>query len=1449
MVIPGIVILPLLLTHVLSAPSGCIESCGSYVKQYQTQSSGSFQNQGATRLQGLDYSRPGTWSEHNDYDINNGHGKVHEEQGQVVDGSKTVRYYKKNYTSSYSTGYSNGEGLSEIENQNSNYGRGSHVPSTEDAFNSQRTYNQVGNSESIAQHKYNRIQNQQQTQSSIQRTNAQSERLEDFGEYSGNSQVVQGASDLNTQTSQEPHHANGQSGNWSKVDSYNTDGGRGRVFEEEGQYLSGPKKVRYYKRNYTSTYSSTGGIPIPEIDRTGVSDIHNKIENLHREVGKEFNQISTTGNVASTNLAQTNINRYGLASDNTHNINSNTYRSRVNHESSLSSSQHNEEQHFADTSTERLPYRNPFPNSYGTSNFRTYTRHEGRIINHQPTEQLINPSSGYTNVLNSGRSGYNSNMYNAGTLQEQSEHLDRLRSSLVQNQMSDDNLWRNRYNQNSAMHSNTPGRVAHYKEHWSSSQTKESSVPEYSRDISQHNEQSAQYNNEQYEHQHRSHQALQDQDRHMYQSRGDSFNSAHQTNLGKLMTGALNLGQGEDTVDCAHETTEHVHSRSQYQRKYKRSIKHAESSEMQHPTGIHDLPQQSHQPWMPDTDNQHSEDLTQQTGEFDDLTQQTSENLQFGQLSQHSNQPWKPGTGNQHTQDLTQQTSEFDDLTQQTSGKLEFGQDSQQPHQPWRHGTGNQQSEDLDQQTGEFDDLTQQTSGKLEFGQDSQQPHQPWRPHTGNQHSDDLTQQTGEFDDLTQQTSGNLQFGQLSPHSNQPRRPGTGNQHTQDLTQQTGEFDDLTQQTSGKLEFGQDSQQPWRPHTGNQHSDDLTQQTGEFDDLTQQTSGNLQFGQLSPHSNQPRRPGTGNQHTQDLTQQTGEFDDLTQQTSGNLQFGQLSPHSNQPRRPGTGNQHTQDLTQQTGEFDDLTQQTSGNLQFGQLSPHSNQPQRPGTGNQHTQDLTQQTGEFDDLTQQTSGNLQFGQLSPHSNQPRRPGTGNQYTQDLTQQTGEFDDLTQQTSGKLEFGQDSQQPHQPWRHGTGNQQSEDLDQQTGEFDDLTQQTSGKLEFGQDSQQPHQPWRPHTGNQHSDDLTQQTGEFDDLSQQTAGKLEFGQFSQQDNKDLSMEPHGATMHLPKPAGKPKPRSRYSRIGSMNNLQTENQNMHNTISQQTLYPNSRDISVQDIHEIPPIIVPASDAENIRSQNIRGDQGAANPKDNSAPNNGNQPSESNGFNIVGGDGDQVNLLHKSNDATVGVQWHYTYHPSDERPFVQQPDQDDIEDMQQQSSHSNLSDFEQNLDQQETQDKYQQWNNQDTEASRLDQQSQKYGSEWESRQQTLGQPEDQQKAVRSSETKHKLEPRILEAYGGGPYDAHHDDDIYNGVTINPGATLPPVNSADAWDIREKPREITATDEVTPPPMPVEPLANDTDEVAPPLSFWSRIGSKITTTFDKAKEKAKHIFGKK
>ena len=91
MVAQSIVILSLLITYALSAPTGCIESCISYVKQYQTQTSGGL-SQTASNLQGLDYSKPGTWSEHNDYDIDNGHGKVHEERGQYVTGPKTVRY-------------------------------------------------------------------------------------------------------------------------------------------------------------------------------------------------------------------------------------------------------------------------------------------------------------------------------------------------------------------------------------------------------------------------------------------------------------------------------------------------------------------------------------------------------------------------------------------------------------------------------------------------------------------------------------------------------------------------------------------------------------------------------------------------------------------------------------------------------------------------------------------------------------------------------------------------------------------------------------------------------------------------------------------------------------------------------------------------------------------------------------------------------------------------------------------------------------------------------------------------------------------------------------------------------------------------------------------------------------------------------------------------------------
>ncbi|XP_034173131.2 uncharacterized protein LOC117601024 isoform X2 [Osmia lignaria lignaria] len=1531
MVIPQITILSLLITQTLSAPTGCTELCSSSFKEYLT--SGNFQDhasQSATLLQGPDYSRPGTWSEHNDYNVDNGHGKVHEERGQYVAGPKTVRYYKKNYASSYSTRYSNDEGLSDIGHQNNNYRHSVPVPNT-DGLSSQRMYDQIGNSESITQqHKYNAMQSQQHMQSSIRRSDVQSERLEDFGKHVGNSQALhQGLSD--TQISQVPYYTNIQPGNWSKVDSYKTDGGHGRVFEEEGQYVSGAKKVRYYKKNYTSSYSSNGGIPEPI--QAAVPDLQKEIDKLHREI----TQTSGVHAIGSSDTASTNINAHDSAT--LHNINSNRYRSQNNYESS-SYATHNENQQLREAPNEQVPIRIPSPNSYGTNSYSLYEKQEGHISKSQPVSQIIVPTSGYTTVLNTGNSGHSSSVLNTGISQQQMDNIQQM-EHLDTHQL--------RHDQNSAINTGTLGRAAHYKEHWSASHTKEASVPQYATGISEiRNDNNMQYNSNQYENRHMN-QALQ-QDSYMNQLRENSYNSAHRTQLGKLITGTLDIGQTGDTVDCAYDTQ----STSQYKMKYKRGIKddqntddtlidtqqshqpwkpdraHQHSEDLtletneqddlnQQTMGKFELDQESHQsyqPWRASSASQHSEDLTQQTSDHDILTQQTSGKLEFGQESQQSYQPWRP-----QSEDLTQQTSDHDDLTQQTSGKLEFGQESQQSYQPWRpqsedltqqtsdhddltqqtsgkleFGQESQQSyqpwrpqsEDLTQQTSDHDDLTQQTSGKLEFGQESQQSYQPWRPQ-----SEDLTQQTSDHDDLTQQTSGKLEFGQESQQSYQPWRP-----QSEDLTQQTSDHDDLTQQTSGKLEFGQESQQsyqPWRPQ-----SEDLTQQTSDHDDLTQQTSGKLEFGQESQQSYQPWRP-----QSEDLTQQTSDHDDLTQQTSGKLEFGQESQQSYQPWRP-----QSEDLTQQTSDHDDLTQQTSGKLEFGQESQQSYQPWRP-----QSEDLTQQTSDHDDLTQQTSGKLEFGQESQQSYQPWRPqsedltqqtsdhddltqqtsgklefGQESQQfyqpwrpqSEDLTQQTTDHDDLTQQTSGKLEFGQESQQSYQPWRpqsedltqqtsdhddltqqtsgkleFGQESQQSyqpwrpqsEDLTQQTSDHDDLTQQTSGKLEFGQESQQSHQPWRPQSEdltqqasnhddftqqtsgklefgqesqqsyqpwrsastNQQVGDLTQQTGEFVDLTQQTSGKREFGQSSQTDTYAMEQE---STTHIPKPAGKPKPRSRYARVGSVGNTQIQNQNMYYSNIQKPTYVNKEDTYIPSIYEIPPYVESENDKDNIRSQDIRGDQFAQNSNRNNSKDS-NRPTGINSYNIEGDNVDQVNWLHKSNDATVGLQWHYTYHPSDHRQFVQQTDQKDKENLQQQTSQIKFSDLQQTTDQQETQAK--------------------------SDEGTVNQETDnEQKYIRSSENLHQLEPRILEAYGGGPYDVSHSDDIYHGITINPSATLSPINGADPWDIREKPGE------TTPPPMPVEPL-DPIDVTTPSSSFWSKLGHKITNSFDKAKEKARNIFG--
>ncbi|XP_068975067.1 repetin-like isoform X3 [Bombus flavifrons] len=1566
MVAQSIVILSLLITYALSAPTGCIESCISYVKQYQTQTSGGL-SQTASHLQGLDYSKPGTWSEHNDYDIDNGHGKVHEERGQYVTGPKTVRYYRKNSSSSYSTGYPNGEILSDFEYQNNRHGI--HLPNTQEVFNSHNTYNQMGNSESVAQHKYNKIQSQQHTRSSY----TKGERLEDLGEYSGRSQVIpQSTSNLNTQILQEPYHFNGQHGNWSTVDSYKTDGGRGHVFEEEGQYVSGPQKVRYYKRNYTSSYSSSDGIPIPKITKIGMHDIHQKLEKIEKEIGQEFKHISTAEAVGSTNIGQAHIRSHDLSIDNMHNINNNNYRRQHNHRNSLPMT-HNEEQHSSDIRNEHLPYRNPYQNTYGANSYSTYERHEEYAQKLQPTSQLINPTSGYTSVLNTGNSGYNRNIYSGSTSQQQTDNyqqaeiLDAHQSrQIAQTQTFLDNLRNNAQSQSSRIQSGMQG-VSHYKEHWNASHTKEVSIPQHTTDISHMNQHSLQYNNNQYDNRHNLHQGIQQQDSYLHQFKEDGFTHGKKM-LDKLISGV-------DTVDCDYNS-QYTQSTSQYSRKYKRHAKYGKQDEVQQTQNKYindDLTQQtsrklefgpdsqqSYQPWKPQGADQQLEDFTQKTGESDDLTQQTSGKLEFGQDSQQSYQPWKPQGADQQLRDFTQKTGESDDLTQQTSGKLEFGQDSQQSYQPWKSQGADQQlgdftqktgeSDDLTQQTsrklefgqdlqqsyqpwkrysgadqqlgdftqktgesddftqqtsgklefgqdlqqsfepwksqgadqqlgdftqktGESDDFTQQTSGKLEFGQDSQQPFEPWKPQGADQQLGDFAQKTGESDEFTQQTSGKLEFGQDSQQSYQPWKPQGADQQLEDFTQKTGESDDFTQQTSGKLEFDQDSQQyfqPWKPESASQQLGDFTQKRGESDDLIQQSSGKVEFGQNSQQSHQSWKPQSASQQLEDFTQETEKFDDFTQQNSGKLEIGQDSQQSYQPWKPQGADQQLGDFTQKTGESDDFTQQTSGKLEFGQDSQQSFEPWKPQGADQQLGDFTQKTGESDDFTQQTSGKLEFGQDSQQSFEPWKPQGADQQLGDFAQKTGESDDFTQQTSGKLEFGQDLQQSYQPWKPQGADQQLGDFTQKTGESDDFTQHTSGKLEFGQDSQQSYQPWKPQGADQQLGDFTHKTGEFDDFTQQTSGNLEFGQESEQSfptwhpnvrdqkwghlTQQTSSQPKD---DLQKPAEKPKPRSRYSRRWSTVNTQVLNQDMYNINNQNNLNLNAGDTDAPNIYELPPQVNVEGDKDNIRRQSTRGDQG----QDKDVSKKLSQQAGSSGYDVEGGNVDQVNWLHKSNDATVGLQWHYTYHPSDQRQFVQQTDQKNKEDLQQRSIQTQFSNLQQNpkqeeqikyiVDNSDQQESHWQPQNYATEQGiksvrkpfRYIQHENKLMSDQQKREN-----ENLQKYVETASSEPKLQPRILEVYGGGQYDPTHSGDIYSGVTINPSATLPPTSNTDPWDIREKPEIMVTTTELTMPPLPVEPLnTNDTNEPPRPSSLWTRIGHKITTTFDKAKEKARNIFG--
>ncbi|XP_018377069.1 PREDICTED: repetin-like isoform X2 [Trachymyrmex cornetzi] len=1518
MAIGRIIVLSALVAQALSAPSGCVETC-NFLQTNVRQTLGSYQDhanlvQGTTRLNDHDYVRPGNWTEHNQYNTDSGHGKVHEERGQYVEGSKRVRYYKKNFTSSYGTDNVHGVNAAELGELSGQHRYDSlHVPSNQH-LDSQSAYD-LGQTVT-KETGYNRVHSQQ-TESLSTRLDSKSERLEDFGEYDGHSQVNQHVPDTNTHTIDTQHHAETVPDNWNRADSYRTDGGRGQVFEEEGQYVTGPKKVRYYKKNYTSSYSS--GAPQSSVSSVKLDELHNEMQrNLQKDLDnfRRTFQVSSTGHTASTTHVGSTQEAVGI-----HDLQTaeNNYRQHLGYGGvpSTGSVHHYTDQQQRETLTDvRQPYSYPTAtaNTYDTQSHRAYQSQETHTSRVHPVPQSSHSSLGYLQVpRDSFQTSYH-NAHSSGHHLDDTRHTDVLgthQSNVLQNQLLTENSQRV-YNPHSS-HVTSPsrhGETRRYEEHWSSSSHGGSVAPEQTIAERAHYDRDA-YN----EHHGRYHTAQ------GYESRartsGSSYDSAYRANSGQLVTGSLDLGHAAHGADCTEETHQQYQHETRYHRKYKREAYHGNAQEHQ-AIENEDFTQQNQEVGQESQQlkdlTQQSEQFTQQTQGSDDFTQQTSGKLELGQQT----------VDNQHLDDLKQQSEQF---TQQTEGQLEFGQQTvdnphlkdltQQSEQFTQQTEGqlelgqqtvdNQHLDNLKQQSEQF---TQQTEGQLEFGQETVD-----NPHLENltqQQNEQFTQETQGHDHLRQQMSDKLEFGQqtvdsqhLTQQSEQLTQQTEGqlefgqqtvdNPHLKDLTQQNEQFtqqiqglDHLTQQTSGKLELGQQT-------VNNHHLDDLTQQSEQF---TQQTEGQLEFGQQT----------VDNPHLKDLTQQ--DSDDFSQQTSGKLEYGQQTIDNNQHLEDLM--QQNQQFTQQTQGSDDFTQQTSGKIIFGQQADDTQQleqftqrtarsdslTQQTQLGkhefgqqidNQHLEDPLRQSEQFaqtlrsDDFTQQSVGKLEFGQQTQSINKPAKPKSQrleefNEQNQDFTQQTGGFYDFTQQM-GHPEFGQ-LQQPKDSNHHLEDfTQQNEDLTQQTGGFDDFSQQTAGHLEYGQQrEQQQRRSWPEHNTQRlkhysqqndwNTDDLSQQSHQYSAYNRNNK-QLEWQLGQTNFERDFLQQTDQDQITNIKPAPKPKPRPRYQK--------------HDSIPPRT---DGTDTIIDDVFK-PVEVNPEPDIDNFRGRIIESGSRATYPESNHHTSTALYSTQGNSvFDNQRENMDRLHWVHKSNDATVGLQWHYTYHPSDLTNVEGSHDnyypRRNVNSMSQQTEDTQQSkpiDF----NQQETQDKdrlenkhensyisqssseHDEYNQQpgsfqQSEPSRFDDQFNQ-DSEQTARVIPLQRNEKAQlileqekRSVPTTEqTEDKPESRILQAYGGGPYDASRSDDFYIRIRPNPSATLPPIGGDDPWDIREKPREAIiprSTVHNIQEYIPTTEVAGTTTEITQTTtqpSFWSRVGHKITNTYDKAKEKAKEIFG--
>ncbi|XP_046629415.1 uncharacterized protein LOC124309633 isoform X8 [Neodiprion virginianus] len=1512
-----------------SAPNGCIRCVTSDTTGgYQTQSGWVNSNnlsQRSANLEDLiqqvegelggphnqlafDNTRPGNWRDVKQYRTADGHGRVYEEQGQQVQGPVQVRYYKKNFTSSYSSGNPGGfevPSLSGFDFDNIRYGSQS---ANQGSFGQEQ--NSAYDQSAIRENSYasqGSLHSANQFSSQDERLGSQQQRVtsSQFGENTSGFNSWSTQQGLSEQESLRP-------GNWTTANTYKTDGGNGRVYEERGQVVTGPQKIRFYRKNYTSTYSSDGGIPNLISGTDGATTFEREVQQLQRQIDSMGREVHQAGqHFSNSDYVQQTSRNYGQSSPTVDRTNFRHVSTTGNYGS----------QNYDNLGLDSQQIRHGAYDSESQRVYQTGSSINRQIESGNQRGQTYGHMTGsYDNTNGHGAGGVQKPIYpelNTRQTQRhylsQSEQEEYIRNhgsqSWNQDQVSTGNLNREQQIHHSSSHNagTGPGRIQHYDQFQTTSSSS-SQYPNIDRRYLQ-----ADSNRETQQ----THGVSQDK------TVGNNYHRNYRIQSGRLSTQGIDLGRlahGPDCVDTAsgHTTYEH----SQYHTQYRRNTEDFDQQTQHINQHTEDLTQQTEDLTQQIEDlTQQTEDLTQQTQDLtqqtEDLTQQTQDLTQqtedFGQQSQGIIE--QSGDLTQQTQDLTQQTEDLtqqtQDLTQQTE---DFGQQSQGIIE--QSGDLTQQTQDLTQQT---EDFSQQSQGVIEQSGDLTQQTQDLT-----QQTEDLTQQT---QDLTQQTED---FGQQS--QGVIEQSGDLTQQTEDLAQQT---QDLTQQTEDLTQQTQDFTQQTEDFT--QQSQDFTQQTEE---LPQQTQGYIQQSQdLTqqiedlPQQTEGFIAESGNlgQQVEDLTQQTVDVTQSLQQESGHSidvgepnyvphvsnfkdvhelffddekednrhqEIEKISPQEedltqqtqdlNQETEDLT--QQTQDLTQQTEDFnqqsqgltqdtEDLSQQiTGGNSDFGQqtnwgLDRFQVGDQQVEDLNQRTQGLTQET---EDLSQQiTGGNSDFGQqtnwgLNHFQVGDQQAEDLNQRTQGLTQET---EDLSQQiTGGNSDFGQQTNWGLDHFQ--VGDQQAEDLNQRTQgltqETEDLSQQiTGGHSDFGQQTNWGLDHFQ--VGDQQAEDLNQRTQgltqETEDLSQQiTGGNSDFGQqtnwgldhfqVGDQQAEDLNQRTQGLTQETEdlsqQISGGNSDFGQQTNWGldrfQVGGQQSEDLNQQVTSNSGIYNGNLNQFRQDQVLDYPAQVgiqpAPKPKPKRPKHRTMHIQEFSTEQEQPSMANIQNGAPEI----IVtspSNRGDQPSHETISNTELYGSEQSHRVQPT-KTGGRRRNRYYGIQHKPQvnQGEHGQDSQVEHVPNEVTTS---QEPTLRYTHVSQLDKQN----------------SGDSNVNPKNVQPIPEIENRFIEAYGAnGPYNSDHEPDLFNTVKPNPSAILPPVDGDKEpfeiiWSTTSTEPTTTSTEPTTMTtevsiPTTTEPPISTSTTVPPPTttaapSLWRRFRNRVSNTIDKARERAISIFG--